>query len=63
MNLRHLLRMSQWARHPPSWRRVMIGLAVIGLCLALWGLDRAGLWPDALTLDPRPAGPKSHAAP
>jgi hypothetical protein len=55
--------MSQWARHPPSLRRVLIGLAALGLCLALWGLDRAGLWPEALTLDQRTARPKVHVAP
>lgn len=63
MNFRHLLRMSGWARHPPSWRRVLIGLVVLGLCLALFGLERAGLWPDALTLDQRAAKPTIYPAP
>jgi len=55
--------MSQWARHPPSARRVMIGLGVLGLCFLIWRVERAGFWPDALTLDERPAKPKVHAAP
>ena len=46
MNPRLLLRAARWARHPPSARRVALGLAVIVLCLGLVGLERAGLLPD-----------------
>jgi hypothetical protein len=52
MNLRPFLRMSQWARNPPSLRRVILGLAVIGLCLAIAGIEWLGLWPDWLIADP-----------
>lgn len=52
MNLRPFLRMSQWARHPPPMRRVILGLIVIGLCLAIAGIEWLGLWPDGLTADP-----------
>lgn len=32
---RLLLRMARWARHPPSMQRVVLGAAVIALCLLL----------------------------
>ncbi|MEZ5887410.1 MAG: hypothetical protein R3D56_11085 [Paracoccaceae bacterium] len=50
MNLRWLLRMSQWARRPPSMNRVILGAIVIGICLAIVGLEWFGLWPEWLTL-------------
>ncbi len=45
-----LLRMSQWARHPPSWRRVKLILAVVAICLAIVALDKLGLWPAGWSL-------------
>ncbi|MCY1125321.1 hypothetical protein OU426_00500 [Frigidibacter sp. RF13] len=50
MNLRWLLRMSQWARNPPSMSRVILGAIVIGLCLLIAGIEWLGLWPEWLTL-------------
>jgi hypothetical protein len=44
-----LLRMAVWARRPPSWQRVKLGLIVIGLCLALVAVERFVGWPDWLT--------------
>ena len=44
-----LLRASRWSRRPPSLGRVAVVLGVLALCLALAGIERAGLWPDALT--------------
>lgn len=46
MNPRHFLRMAQWARNPPSTRRVVLVLGVIAVCLTLAGLEWAGLLPD-----------------
>lgn len=51
MNLRWLLRMSQWARHPPPMSRVILGAVVIGLCLALAGIEWLGFWPDWLSVN------------
>ncbi|MBK5945121.1 hypothetical protein CCR83_01330 [Rhodobacter veldkampii DSM 11550] len=51
-----LMRMSRWARNPPSPQRVKIVLGAIALAFALWGLELAGLWPDWATLD-KPARP------
>lgn len=50
MNPRWLLRMAQWARHPPSTRRVMIGVTVGAICLALFSAERFGLLPDWMAL-------------
>ena len=46
MNLFWLLRMSRWARHPPSWKRVLLVFSVIAFCLLLVGIEALGLWPD-----------------
>ncbi|WP_415184008.1 hypothetical protein [Phaeovulum sp.] len=50
MNLTWLLRMSKWSRRPPSWTRVKLVALVVALCLLLFGLEWAGLWPDWATL-------------
>ncbi|MBO9472333.1 hypothetical protein J7413_02175 [Shimia sp. R10_1] len=53
MNFRHLFRMSQWARNPPSEKRVKLVFGVILACLVLVLIERFVGWPDALTLDPK----------
>ncbi|WP_347309758.1 hypothetical protein [Defluviimonas sp. SAOS-178_SWC] len=63
MNLRHLLRMSRWARNPPPVRRVVLVLAVVAACLGLAGLEWAGVLPHGLGLDPRPKPPKAQVLP
>lgn len=40
MPLHWLLRMANWARHPPSAGRVKLVLVVIAICLAIWGLEK-----------------------
>jgi len=45
-NLRHLLRMSNWARHPPSSRRVKLVLGVIAISLVVWGLEQIFGFPE-----------------
>lgn len=54
---RWLIRASQWTRNPPSWARVKLVLVVLAICLALAGLQWAGLWPEALTVNGRPKLP------
>ncbi len=58
MNMNWLLRMKQWARNPaPMWKvKLVAGVAVA--CLAIYGLQWAGYWPDALTLQRLPRGYK-----
>ncbi len=63
MNLRHLLRMSRWARNPPSARRVVLVFAVVAICLVLAGLEWAGVLPQGFGLDPRPKPPKVRVLP
>jgi len=46
-----LLRMSRWARNPPSAKTVMRILALIGVCFAIFGIEKLGLWPDWATAD------------
>lgn len=46
-----LLRMAQWARHPPSPARVKLVLGVMAACILLVVLERVFGWPDALTVE------------
>lgn len=46
---RWLLRMSRWARNPPSQKRVLTVAVVVAICLAIYGLEQLGLWPDRAT--------------
>ena len=50
------LRMSQWARNPPSAKKVMLVLGVIAFCLALYAVERWIGWPEALTVERMPRG-------
>jgi hypothetical protein len=56
MNMRWLLRASRWARNPPGEKRVKLVLAVIALCLLLFGVERFIGWPDWLTVQGLPGG-------
>ena len=40
MNLRQLLRMSKWARHPPSAKRVKLVIGIVVICLVLFAIER-----------------------
>jgi len=55
-NFPYFLRMANWARHPPSWRRVRLVLVVIGACALLFLYERVFGWPEWLTLDNTPRG-------
>lgn len=57
MNLHWLMRMSQWARKPPSWRRVMFVGAILAVCLALWGIETIWGWPEWLEVNGRARRP------
>jgi hypothetical protein len=43
--------MAKWARHPPSWRRVVLVLSVIAACLGLFAVERFVSWPEWLTVN------------
>ncbi|WP_164622933.1 hypothetical protein [Tabrizicola oligotrophica] len=51
MNFIWLMRMSRWARKPPSMGRVKFVLAIVAVCFALWGIERVWGWPEALTVN------------
>ena len=46
MNPRWFLMMARWARNPPSTRQVILVFSLIAVCLALWGIEALGFWPD-----------------
>lgn len=48
-----LIRMSRWARNPPSARKALIIAAVVGVALAAAVVEWTVGWPDALTVEPR----------
>ncbi|WP_176440897.1 hypothetical protein [Oceanicola sp. 22II-s10i] len=35
-----LIRMTRWARHPPSRNRIILVGSVVLACLAIWGLEQ-----------------------
>ncbi|MBI1172675.1 hypothetical protein GC209_14865 [bacterium] len=47
------LRAAEWARHPPSWRKVRFGLMVVALCLLVVGIEHLWGWPAWLTVNGR----------
>lgn len=63
MNLRQLLRMARWARHPPSEARFKLVFGVIALCLVLFLADRSGLLPGWLSLEAPPDRPRIKPLP
>jgi hypothetical protein len=46
-----LLRMAQWARNPPSPKRVKLVLAVIACCIAIYAIETWVGWPDWMSLE------------
>lgn len=51
MDPRWLLRMSQWARNPPSTKRVIVVFAIISAALAVGLVEWLGYWPDWATAE------------
>ncbi len=46
-----LVRMAMWLRRPPSRRVIMVAVAVIVVAAAIYGIERAGYWPDWANAD------------
>lgn len=46
MNMRLLLRMVRLLRNPPSGSRLVMMLVVVGLSLAVAGIEYLGYWPE-----------------
>lgn len=49
--MRWLLRMRLWAQRPKSETQVKILLGIVGICLALYAVERWIGWPEALTFE------------
>ncbi|MBN2907265.1 MAG: hypothetical protein JXJ18_11200 [Rhodobacteraceae bacterium] len=56
MRISWLLRMSRWARNPPSEGRVKLVLGIVVLCLLLALFERLFGWPAWLTVNSSPNG-------
>jgi hypothetical protein len=51
MNPIWLLRMSKWARNPPSATRVKLVFGIIAVAAAIWGIEWMGWWPEWATAE------------
>lgn len=56
MNLRHMLRMSKWARNPPSEKKVKLVIGIIVICLILFAIERWIGVPEWLQMEPQRRG-------
>ena len=56
MNPRWLLRMSRFARNPPSQQRVIMFFAILATCLLVFGIEKFIGWPSWMTLEHVPRG-------
>lgn len=54
MNPIWLMRMSRWARNPPSAKRVKLVFGAIVLALIIVGIEWMGWWPDWATSERLP---------
>ncbi|WP_261194279.1 hypothetical protein [Pseudoruegeria sp. SHC-113] len=48
---RWLMKMSLWARNPPPLKKVLFVFGIIGVCLALFAVERLVGWPDWATVN------------
>ena len=53
MNILHLLRMSKWAKRPPSAKRVKLVFGIVLLCLILFAIERWIGVPEWLEIEPQ----------
>ncbi len=51
MNPRWFMRMSKWARHPPSASRVKLALAVIAICAGLVLIEKLFGTPEWMQIE------------
>ena len=60
MNFRQLLRMSRWARNPPSEKRIKLVFGVICFCVVLVLIERFVGWPDWARVERMPRRLPTH---
>ncbi|GHC44180.1 hypothetical protein [Neogemmobacter tilapiae] len=53
MNPRWLIKMSRWARNPPSPRQVAFVLGIVAVCVAFGAYEYMFGWPEFLTVNGR----------
>ena len=51
MNPIWLMRMSQWARNPPSAKRVKLVFGILAVAFVIFGIEWLGYWPEWATAD------------
>lgn len=51
MNIRLLLRLKRLAQHAPSKKRIIMILAILGVCTVLFIYERNFGWPEWLTVN------------
>jgi hypothetical protein len=56
MNPRFFLKMARIAGHPPSRKTILLWIAVVGIALVLFGIERLIGWPDWLTVNSHRGG-------
>lgn len=49
MNIRWLMMAKRWVQNPPSMGRVKFFLAIVAVCLILYGIDTIWGWPEWAT--------------
>ncbi|MEX0285968.1 MAG: hypothetical protein AB3N23_15280 [Paracoccaceae bacterium] len=49
--MRMFIKMSQWARNPPSEKRVKLVAAIVLICALIWLSEWLGFWPDWATAE------------
>jgi hypothetical protein len=56
MNPKFFLKMARIARHPPLRKTILLWIAVVGIALVLFGIERLIGWPDWLTVNSHRGG-------
>ncbi|MTJ04091.1 MAG: hypothetical protein FH759_05270 [Sediminimonas qiaohouensis] len=51
MNMRWIVRMARWARHPPSEKMVKLVLSIVAVAAVIYVIERYVGWPDWMSLD------------
>ncbi len=51
MNPVWLMRMSKWARNPPSAKRVKLVFGIVVVAAIIWGIEWLGYWPEWATTE------------
>ena len=53
-NIKWFMRMTKWARNPPSTRHVIFVFSIVALGLAIAGIEKFVGWPEFMTIERTP---------